>query len=473
MSGSQRPFFLPAATPGEAISRIYSLTGAVDPGSRGEKRAIVALRDALGLTIETGVTGDMMGKAIAGNLEIEWDPTIHVDRHTITLDGLNALLEGALDAYHEGALQQLEDLRPDLLDGPEWATFNVARSKIEAVNRISMVTNSGPEYLGPGGKEHKRVLVNLVNGLRLDVPITTKHGTAEALAREFRAPWADSCISTQGTITLTGLNVLLAGAERYVGRLGIDRAMLFGTPEQEGKALAAALLDGWRASEQPDGLRRVVWDARRSIEWMKRQGITKGPNENEWQGFYFEHRGVEILNSAFTPNPDPPQSKYGNTPFDYSLRFVWDLKAHTEVQYFPATGTMKRGLPGSPLNDQAAMIQCIGDQGLGFLMVGGGAVMDEGREFYDWHRAFKGKEPKPSNTGRSTMRKAAFEPRHIEAFWFANVAALDAARASGQITDFKQGRQASGEYRNLKFQLHVPKARDAGLAVARFDWPHD
>ena len=198
----------------------------------------------------------------------------------------------------------------------------------------------------------------------------------------------------------------------------------------------------------------------------------EGAEENEWQGFYFEHRGVEILNSAFTPNPTPPKSKYGNAPFDYSLGYVWDLKATPITKWFPNQLCTKGGLPGAPLNDQAAMIQCIGEQGLGFLIVGGRAVMDEDGDYYLWHRAFKGKEPTPSNTGRSTMRKAAFEPLYIEAFWFANLAALNAARVAGQITDFKQGRQASGEYRNLKFQLHAPKARAGGLAVARFNWPH-
>ncbi|MDC7121863.1 hypothetical protein OMK64_09980 [Cellulomonas fimi] len=468
-----RPFFLPAETAGEAITRIYSLTGAADAGTRGEKRAVVALRDALGVDVDTGATSDVMGAAIAEVLGVPWVPALYLEKHKLTLGGLNALLEGATDAYHDGSLRQLEAMRPDLLSGPEWAAFNPARSKIEAVNRISLLTDSGPEYLGPGGKEHKRVLINLVNGMGLHIPITTKHGTAAALAREFGAPWADSCVSTQGTITLSGLNVLLAGAERRLGKLGVARAALFGTPEQEGAALAAALLTGWRPTRQADGSSRVVWDARQCVQWMKRQGITKGPNENEWQGFYFEHRGVEILNAAFTPITNPPRSRYENTSFDYSLRYVWDLKAHTESQILPVSGKSKPGLPGAPLNDQLAMRACIEDQGLGFLMLGGRAVMDEDRAFYQWHRTFKGREPAPSNTGRSTMRKAAFEPLHVEAFWFANIEALDAAYASGLIKDFSQGRQSRGATRKLKYELNARKARAAGLSVARHDWPHD
>src|SRR4051794_21323080 len=98
-----RSFFLPAGTPGEAIERIFSLTGASDAGTRGEKRAIVALRDALGLDIDTGLTSDVMGGAIAEALHVKWDPRQFLNRHKITLDGLNALLEGAVEAYAEGS----------------------------------------------------------------------------------------------------------------------------------------------------------------------------------------------------------------------------------------------------------------------------------------------------------------------------------------------------------------------------------
>lgn len=68
------------------------------------------------------------------------------------------------------------------------------------------------------------------------------------------------------------------------------------------------------------------------------------------------------------------------------------------------------------------------------------------------------------------MRRAAFEPLHVEAFWFPNSAAFDAAKSPGQIKRFTQGRQPDGSYRNLKWQMHVPKARVRGLGVVRFDW---
>ena len=313
----------------------------------------------------------------------------------------------------------------------------------------------------------------------LDMTLSkTKLGAALALA--FGAPWSDLCESTGETISLVGLNTLLAGAERKVGRLGTSRAMLLGTPEAEGSALAAALLDAWRASSQPDGGKRVVWEARSTIEGMLAQGLTNGPNQNEWQGFYWESRGRAVLSSAFAPNPNPPRINFGNTTFDYSLRYVWDLKAHTESWRFPLSGGRRSGQSAAPLNDQEAMEACIAEQGLGFLMVGGDAVADEDGTFVQWHRDFKqkqGKKSSPSNSGKSRLRKAAFEPLHIEAYYFADFAALEAAKSAGRVTGFHQGKQApefEGEHgapRRPKYNLDLRKSRGSALSVARFEWP--
>lgn len=461
------------------MARIFSLTGAPEGGTRGEKRAILALRDALGLDIDVARTNAYMAQRIAEVLGVEWRPN-YLDLNKVNLDGLNALLEGAMATYRQHSLRRLGGRRPSGLARPEWGAFQPAQSKIEAVNRISALTHSGPEWLGPGSKEHKRVLVNLAVHLapHLDVGLT-KTKLAAALAGEFDAPWSDECESTGETISLAGLNTILAGAERRLGRLGGERAMLLGTPEEEGKALAAALLDTWRATSQADGGKRVVWEARTCIQWMLDQGLTDGPNHNEWQGYYWESRGRVVLNEAFAPNPNPPRTRYGNTSFDYSLRFVWDLKAHTEAWRYPARGVTKNGRSAAPLNDQESMSACIEEQGLGFLMVSGEAVADEDGAFVRWHRDFKasrGVKSRPSNSGRSTPRKAAFEPLHVEAFYFPNSPALDAAKAAGQITGFKQGNQApheeggKGGARRPKYNLSVPKARGTQLAVARFDW---
>jgi hypothetical protein len=128
------------------------------------------------------------------------------------------------------------------------------------------------------------------------------------------------------------------------------------------------------------------------------------------------------------------------------------------------------------------MDACIDEQGLGFLMVGGVGVEDDDASFVKWHRDFKtahGVKSKPSNSGKSRMRKAAFEPLHVEAYYFHNTEALEGAKASGQITGFRQGKQppdhegGEGKARRPKYNLHVSRAQSVGLAVADFSWPRN
>lgn len=439
---------------------------------------MVALRDALDLDIEIARTNAHMGALIAEALDVEWRPA-YTERSRLTLSGLNALLEGATLALYDGSLRRMERSRPRDLDGSEWVEFRPAPTKIEAVNRLSNLTGSGPERLGPGSKEHKSVLTNLAHHLapHLD-PRASKTSLAKALAYEFGAPWSDRCESTGETISLEGLNVLLAGAERRVGAMGIDRALIVGTPEEEGASLAAALVSAWSPGREPDGAKRVRWEARSAITWMEEQGLTRGPNDLEWQGFYFEAKGRAELNAAFAIPDVPRRVRYGRTVFDYARHYVWDLKVHTEGWSPPGSGGGSRHR-AAPLNDMEAMDLCIAEQGLGFLIAGGTAIHDEDGEFRRWQRERKlarGVRSKSSNTGRSRKRKAVFIPHHVEAFYFHNALALDAAKASGAITGFRQGRQAPdrhggpGRTRRPKYSLTLAKARESGLRVADCRW---
>lgn len=133
------------------------------------------------------------------------------------------------------------------------------------------------------------------------------------------------------------------------------------------------------------------------------------------------------------------------------------------------------------LNDEEAIRTCVAEQGLGFLIVGGDALMDEDGAFVSWHRAFKAANGRsnaaPSNSGKSRVRKAAFAPLHVEAFWIADTPSLDAATAAGWMKVAKQGRQAprtSGEVgaeRRAKMHMNVSTARSR-MAVARREWQH-
>ena len=465
---SDRQFFIPAATTNEAIARIFSLTGARYQ-SRGEKRALVALRDSLGLDVDVVRTNAVMGEQLAQRLDVAWEPELHTVRNKVNLDGLNVLLEGATERFQAGELQRVGAEAPVALVGPGWAAFQPAVSKIEAVTRIARLTDSPEEWLGPGSKEHKSVLLNLADRLLptalLDRSSKTRLG--RDIASELDVPWTDTCYSTGETISLEGLNTILAGTERRLGRLGTSAADLLASPEAEGAALAAALFDGWKAEQ---------WDGRTCVEWLAASGA-RGANDNEWQGWYFEARGREVLAAAFQPSQHPPRTRYGNTVFDYSLNHVWDLKAHTTVQVDGVGRETKSG-GNLMLNDERAVRDCVKEQGLGFLILSGAAVMDSDGSFVSWHRDFKarrGKRVSPSNSGKSRTRKKAFVPLNVEAFWIASSLALDAAVAAGSLAVRATGRQPPkvagglGAARADKFHMHLPTAR-RDLRIGRRDW---
>ena len=468
-AAEQPPLFFPAATEAEATARILALTG-VKSRTRGEKRALVALRDALGLDLDMTKTGSAFGRAIAEARQVEWDAPKYTKRTQVTLEGLNALLEGAGHAFAAGAAQRVAESIPTTLTGPGWAKFVPARNKLEAVTRIASLTNSPAEWLGPGGKEHKSALTNLADRLLPGVPLDTssKHRLGASLAHALGVPWSkDDYESTGQTLTLDGLNAILAGAERKLGLLGQDPLSF--TAEAEGDALVAALYSHWAKGE--------AWDVKSTLVQMRDEDI-KGYNQNQWQGFYFESVAVRVLNETFGQVPNPPQSKFGNCTFDYRLNHVWDMKAHAESQ---VTGDrVTKGRAEVILNDEQATRQCIDIQGLGFVMLNGQAVMDVDQALKVWHDEFKvgnGLHLRDErNTDRSQTLKMAFKPLSIEAFWFPNTPALDSAIASGAMAVGSQGRQRpkpgqrQGAPRRPKFQMNVNKTRAGGWRIARQDW---
>ena len=126
--------------------------------------------------------------------------------------------------------------------------------------------------------------------------------------------------------------MILAGAERRLGRLGSEVTDALTRPDGRGRR------PGGRA---PRTLPHH-WDGRKAVKWLADRGL-RGANDNEWQGFYGEERAKLVLSRAFTPRDHPPQVRYGNTPFDYALNFVWDIKVHTEVQIFADTDQGRKG----------------------------------------------------------------------------------------------------------------------------------
>lgn len=474
MYGIQHPYFLPAESYEEVTSRLLTLTGGAvldgtPGGSRGVRAALSILAEALDVEEDPSWTSSRTAERLAQRLDFVWLPK-YVVKTSVTLDGLNALLMATSDAYAEQSLKRVAARSLPGFAGPEWAAFNPARSKIEAVTRIAALTGAPREWLGPGSKEHKSALLNLAHNLfphdpRIDT--TSKHRLGASLAEALNVPWTADFTATGQTIKLTGLNAMLAGAERHLGRLGEVVTDSVTTPEAEGDALAAALL-----ASLP-----VHWDGKQAVKWLAKNGL-RGSNDLEWQGFYGEERAKAILNGSFAPMVPGPTRAYGPTVFDYALSWVWDIKVHTSTQV--SGSTAKRASDSMMLNDERAVRACIEDQGLGFLVVSGEAVMDHAGEFKAWHDEWKLKRSRrpaaPSNSGTSRTRKSAFNPLHVDAYWVPNKLALQAAIASGQLTPRAQGRQApkvkgaAGATRPPKFEMNTARA-DGGIRVASHYWP--
>lgn len=342
--------FSPAESKAEAVARIYSLAGAtpepLGPGSKERKSVLVRLADALDLPVDVAATKPALGSQIASALGTTWDDRCYSAGATITLVGLNRLLEAATARLALEATR-IRPTLPRLLAG--WDDFVPARSKLEAVNRISALTESGPQVLGRGSKERKSVLANAVIGLRLQLRLSvTKSRLGAALAHALDVPWDHTCYSTGETITLDGLNVVLAGMERALGVLGSKRR--FPTAAHEAEALVAVL-----AEAVPDH-----WDGRQAVIEMRDAEFSQW-RQTEWPGFYFEFKGIPAMVDAFGGGP----RQVGAVRFDYALEHLWDLKCHANSA---------RSL--APLNDQASMLAAIAEGALGLIVLSGDRSID-------------------------------------------------------------------------------------------------
>jgi len=325
-------------------------------------------------------------------------------------------------------------------------TFRPARGKLEAVTRISALTHSPPETLGPGSKERKSALVNLAQGLGLTVDTSAnKPELGAQIAAALDVTWDDTCWSAGHTITLTGLNLLLAGAEFQIGARGRAEAGLFFTAHDEAVALLEVL--ALAVPGHMDGRSCVIeMQAAQYTQWA----------QDEWAAFHFEFVGLPALVNAFGGGP----RTFANTRFDYGLGHTWDLKVHM------ATSGV------APLNDCAAVDAAItAGTGVGFLVLSGEVEYDDG-EFRQWQRDFRashGKRAKERVAPPKYVRrsKPAFRPQMLEAFFIEDTASLTAAIASGALKIMRQGVQTSGQPRPPKYAMDLVRARLGDLLLGQ------
>lgn len=460
--------FNPAQSVAEASARMFALTASRDVGTRGPRRSLLALADSLGVEVDSNAVNSVVGWQIADALGTEWVEDHDFVQYQVTLRGMNRLLFAASTNLTRLARARTVESNAALgraLLAMPW--FTPARAKQEAVDRLCDLAGVPRYRLGPGGKEYvetfpavaRRLAPHLLGQRR------TKHEWAAALADEFEVPWSPTAVSTQGTVTKEGLNLILAGAER---RANVSSAA-WATVHDEGYALVAAL-----ARDLP-----TLWDGVECIEWMRENGSTKW-FQSEWAGWYFEEQVRAILNSTYpTPPAGGPRVTYGATTFDYSSPTrVWDAKAHTAWSRPYLADDAPPVKASSPLwlNDARAMRECIEEQGLGFLIVDGLADLDVDGSFRRWvenYGAMHGKQRSGyvASTGRSRPRKVRWAPLQLRALWVENTEQLDASITAGWLGVRPQPDWGAGDLRrprNDKFQAHLGLAQP--WTVASFDW---
>lgn len=316
--------------------------------------------------------------------------------------------------------------------------FIPARNKLEAVARISQLTNSGPEELGPGSKERRSVLENLAKGIGVSPNShDSKQALASAIATRLGVPWSSSCESVGQTITLVGLNYLLEGGERFFVN---NRAATSDSKDLRTEVRMIKEVLDTATPRYMDGRKSVLeMQAADSDHWR----------QTEWQGWYFEFKALPALINTLGGGPKVIES----TKFDYALFRPWDLKVHS------STGLGNRKNNGCQLNDQESMREAVKVSGLGLIILSGTPKYDD-ETFSEWHKALRGK----LGPVRRQL-KNGFIPQTIEFFHISDLDELERTVSQKVLSEFKQGKQPTGEPRAPKYLLDISKARTDKIKI--------
>ena len=316
--------------------------------------------------------------------------------------------------------------------------FIPARNKLEVVARISNLTNSGPETLGPGSKEHKSVVLNLARGMGLAASENeTKQGLASRIVETSGRKWTSDCESIGQTITLVGLNLVLLAGFEFFEKLKAGQSLIQLSLEEELRKISEVVLEN--TPRRMDGVEAIMEmkDAEFS-QWRA----------TEWQGFYFEFKVRPELINRLGGGP----RKIGSTSFDYALDRTWDMKVHSTI-----TIHGKKSNSNCALNDAVSLQLAAEQGGFGLMILSGKPTYDW--DFTRWHKKFRS----GSNEEPKKALKKSFDSERIDFFYIPTLSRLEEALKSGELALFKQGRQPTGEARKIKYSLNVEKSLESDL----------
>lgn len=324
--------------------------------------------------------------------------------------------------------------------------FIPAKNKLEAVARISSLTNSGPETLGPGSKERKSVVLNLARGLDLNIDESyTKQEIAAYIAEKLGFKWKKEFESVGQTITLKGLNTLLeASVEVLTLKNTFKPSEIEISLNDELKRISEVVIE--TTPRHMDGVRAITEMKEAEFSYWR---------STEWQGFYFEFKVRPELIMRLGGGP----KKIGATSFDYALQRTWDMKVHSTF-----TRHGKKSNLNCALNDAESMQLAAAEGGFGLMILSGEPIYDW--NFTRWHKKFRSnseEEPKKA-------LKKSFESKRIDFFYIPTLSRLEEALNSGELALFKQGRQPTGEARKFKYSLNLNKSLNSDLHILGVDF---
>ena len=396
-------------------------------------RAIaLAAADELGVPYEDAWTAEDIAEAIFDNFaQYEVHPGIEPRSRTLL---------AIIDDHFADQRTRERKARTSTFEQLSADGFTPAKTKLEAVNRISALTHSGPETLGPGSKERKSVLVNLATKLGAAPVEATKIELGRWIAEQLGGEWDRRHFSSGYTITLTGLNNLLHLATQHFS--GPHTSALL-----EANALVAGAAEAFKRGD-------VEWDqapfdGRTCVEEMFAAEY-RNRNQTEWFAWYAEFKVLPYYAAKFKGGP----VTIGNTEFDYQGTRTWDLKVHS------FDGKADR----TPLNDQYSIDLAATEGGVGFIVVNTVPDFTGEDDFYRWHMGMRGKVVKDRKPN-SRKLKVAHTITSIEAYYFDDTDAIERAIDKGAIKVFNQGRQQDGSPRKPKYEMDMARAREHGYLL--------
>ncbi len=151
-----------ARSKAEAIARMYRLAGRpvepLGPGSKEKRSALEALGAALGLDLMSVPGKHECGATIAQHLGVEWDDECHSTGDTITLTGLNRILDAAVarlvheDEEPARLIDDLNQLPPaqqsDRPDQESTVTVDLTEHEQNAAELIAQLSRPGDAPVG-------------------------------------------------------------------------------------------------------------------------------------------------------------------------------------------------------------------------------------------------------------------------------------------------------------------------------------